>query len=300
MLANNHQLLGSNSRLVLLGTGGGPSIKKARAQPSNALIIEGRVYIIDAGNGVSRQMALANISPKDIQGVFITHNHSDHVADYGTLLLRAWQSGLQEPVHTFGPTPLEEMTSRYLEYMKWVIEQRTVQRDRPHLKDLILAQNISNQEPIFEDGGLTVSATEVSHGTLRPAYAFRFQTPSWTVVFSGDTTRSDNLCELARDADILVHEAINPDAVDSMVEQHYPGNDSFRRALIEGHTPVEEVGQLAEEAGVKKLVLTHLVPSGMPDFDRPEIWLDGARKHFHGDIVVGEDLLEMEISPQRV
>ena len=300
MLSHNNQHLKLNSRLVLLGTGGGPSIKKARAQPSNALIIGSDVFIIDAGNGVSRQMALADISPQDIQGVFITHNHSDHVADYGTLLLRAWQSGLREPVHTFGPSPIEEMTSRYLEYMKWVIEQRTVEKDRPHLRDLILAQNISDQEPLFEHGFLTVSATEVSHGALRPAYAFRFQTPSWSVVFSGDTARSGNLRNLAKDADILVHEAINPDAVDSMVEQHFPGNDSFRKALIDGHTPVEEVGLLAQEAGVKKLILTHLVPSGIPDFDRPEIWLEGAGKHFHGEIVVGEDLLEVEICPQRI
>ena len=76
------------TRLVLLGTAGGPAIKKARAQPANALIVNGAVYIIDTSDGVSRQTALADISPIALRAVFITHLHSDHVADYGTLLLR--------------------------------------------------------------------------------------------------------------------------------------------------------------------------------------------------------------------
>src|SRR5262249_1917429 len=72
----------AGTRLILLGTAGGPALKKARAQPANALLVNGGVYIIDAGNGVARQMALADISPKALRAVFITHNHSDHVADY--------------------------------------------------------------------------------------------------------------------------------------------------------------------------------------------------------------------------
>ena len=103
----------NRTRLILLGTAGGPSLKKARGQPCNALVVDGSVYIIDAGNGVCRQMALAGIAPLALRAVFITHNHSDHVADYGTLLLRSWISGRKTAVDTFGPPPLEQMTSMF-------------------------------------------------------------------------------------------------------------------------------------------------------------------------------------------
>ncbi len=82
-----------NSELVLLGTGGGPRIWAARSQPASALIVDGTVYIIDAGDGVTAQLAKSEIDTNAIKAIFITTNHSDHVADYGTLLLRTWQSG---------------------------------------------------------------------------------------------------------------------------------------------------------------------------------------------------------------
>ena len=127
----------AGTRLVLLGTAGGPSLKATRAQPANALIVNGAVYIIDAGNGVCGQMALAHISPRALRAVFITHNHSDHVADYGTLLLRAWTSGLKTPVDTFGPPPLEDMTRSYLQYMDWDIQVRMVDEGRMPFADFI-------------------------------------------------------------------------------------------------------------------------------------------------------------------
>ena len=74
------------AELVLLGTGGGPRIWAARSQPASAIIVDGIVYIVDAGNGVTVQLAKAGIDTNAIKSVFITHNHSDHVADYGTLV----------------------------------------------------------------------------------------------------------------------------------------------------------------------------------------------------------------------
>lgn len=113
-------------RLVLLGTGGGPAVKASRAQPANAVVVNGAVYVVDAGDGVARQMALAGLSVTALRAVFITHHHSDHNADYGTLLLRSWASGLRRPVATYGPPPLEQITRSYLEYMDWDVRLRAV------------------------------------------------------------------------------------------------------------------------------------------------------------------------------
>src|SRR5689334_12643954 len=135
----------TGTRLVLLGTAGGPSIKKSRAQPANALIVNGSVYIIDAGNGVARQMALADVSPQALRAVFITHLHSDHTADYGTLLLRAWLTGLKKPVDTYGPAPLEDMTRAYMRYMEWDIQLRISDEHRSPFAPLVRAHNIADE-----------------------------------------------------------------------------------------------------------------------------------------------------------
>ena len=282
------------TRLVLLGTAGGPSIKRSRAQPANALIVNGSVYIIDAGNGVARQMALANISPQALRAVFITHLHSDHTADYGTLLLRAWLTGLKNPVDTYGPAPIEEMTRAYMRYMDWDIQLRTSDENRPPFAALVRAHNIAAEGVVFQDENVKVTAVEVPHGAAKASYAFRFDTPTRSIVFSGDTSRSSSLVRLAKGADILVHEVLNTEGVDAAIGIGGGGaNEALKRHIIEAHTPIEEVGQVAHDAGVKKLVLTHFVPS-LPAFDKPEIWLRGARKFYGGEIIVGQDLLNVE------
>jgi ribonuclease BN (tRNA processing enzyme) len=284
----------TGTHLILLGTAGGPSIKKARAQPASALIVNGSVYIIDTGNGVGRQMALAGIAPQALRAVFITHNHSDHVADYGTLLLRAWQSGLKKPVDTFGPPPLVSMTRSYMQYMDWDIQLRIKDENRPPFEPLVRPHDITREGIIFQDDNVRVTAAEVSHGAAKPAYAFRFDTADRSIVFSGDTSKSANLVKLAKGADVLVHEILNVDAVDAMVQATDPGNAELKRHIIEAHSPVADVGAVATEAGVKKLVLTHILPTGQAQWDRPELWMQEVGKVFKGEIVVGEDLMEIK------
>lgn len=283
----------ADTRLVLLGTAGGPAVKKTRAQPANAVVVNGDIYIVDAGDGVSRQMALAGLSMKDLRAIFITHHHSDHVADYGTLLLRAMASGLKEPVESYGPPPLLGMTESYLDYMRWDVELRVKDEGRPHLKGFVKAHEITGPGVIYEDDNVRVTAATVPHGAARPSYAYRFDTPGLSIVFSGDTSRSVALIELAEGADILVHEVLNSDAVDATVNRTDPGNEALRRHIIEAHTTMQEVGEVAAAAGVRRLVLSHFVPADIPAYDRPEIWLRGVRETFDGEIVVGEDLMEI-------
>ena len=113
----------SRTRLILLGTAGGPSPKQTRSAPANAVVVDDAVYVVDAGNGVARQLVLAGLTPRDLRAVFITHHHSDHNADYGNLLLLAWTAGMK-PVDTYGPPPLSRMTELFLELNAPDIELR--------------------------------------------------------------------------------------------------------------------------------------------------------------------------------
>ena len=101
------------SRLILLGTAGGPTPKKTRSGPSQIVVVGDRGYVVDCGDGVARQMMLAGVF-RTLRHIFITHHHSDHTADYGNLLLLAWGDNLTTPVDTWGPPPLHRITHAVL------------------------------------------------------------------------------------------------------------------------------------------------------------------------------------------
>src|SRR5262245_24918832 len=103
------------TRLILLGTGGGPRPKKLASSPANVIVVDGILYVVDCGDGVARQIVSANLPLTALRHVFITHQHSDHNADYGNLLLLGWAAGLRTPVDTWGPPPLEKMTALFFE-----------------------------------------------------------------------------------------------------------------------------------------------------------------------------------------
>jgi ribonuclease BN (tRNA processing enzyme) len=132
-----------------------------------------------------------------------------------------------------------------------------------------------------------VTAALANHNSV-PNYAFRFDTPDRSFVFSGDTARSERLIALARGADVLVHEALYLPAVPRMKDGNAP---ALREHLLKGHTATEDVGRIAAAAGVKTVVLAHLVPA-FPDIT-DAMWADGVRKHFDGEIIIGRDLMEI-------
>ena len=276
------------TRVILLGTAGGPFPKRGRSAPASVLVIDDVAYVVDCGNGVARQMVLAGLDLSRLRHVFITHHHSDYNADFGTLLLLAWTAGLKTPVDTWGPPPLARMTELFFEMSAPDIDVRIADEARPPLKPLVHPHEVNEAGIVLKDERVTVRCAVVHHPMVPVALGYRFDGPDRAVVFSGDTTRSDALIALARGADVLVHEVLYPDIY---AEAAAANARSIAKHIIESHTPVEEVGRLAQEAGVKTLVLTHFVPDANDAAERS--WLPLARRHFKGQVIVGRDLLEI-------
>jgi ribonuclease BN (tRNA processing enzyme) len=279
------------SRLILLGTAGGPTPKPDRAAPAQAIVIDDAVYVVDCGNGVARQLVMARLSLGSLRSVFITHHHSDHNADYGNLLLLAWGSDLTIPVDTFGPPPLAAMTRHFLALNDYDIRTRMADETRPPLEPLIRPHELTEDGWVTADENVRVTAALVEHPPVVPAFAYRFDCPDRSIVISGDTRPSDNLVELARDADVLVHEVMHVPSLESLIARE-PNAKTLREHLLASHTSTEQVGRVATEAGVKTLVLSHFVPGGYP-FLPDEMWYDAVRPHFSGTLVVGHDLQEI-------
>jgi ribonuclease BN (tRNA processing enzyme) len=276
------------SRVVLLGTKGGPTPSAVRAPASVAIVVDDHLYQVDAPNGVAGQLAKASIKLDALDQLFITHNHSDHVIDAGSLLVLAWGAGLKSPVGVHGPTPLKQIVALSLAASRYDIAARMREEGRPPLDPLISVREAATGGLVFQDSHVRVTSTLVDHYTVKPAFAYRFEIPGRSVVISGDTTYSDNLVRLARGADVLIHEAMYEPAIGQLAGENAP---RLREHLIRSHATTEQVGLVAARAGVKKLVLSHLVPAFPTITDA--MWLEGVRKYYHGEAVVGRDLMEV-------
>jgi ribonuclease BN (tRNA processing enzyme) len=281
----------SKTRLILLGTGGGPRPKKQNQAASQVIIVNDVLYVVDCGDGVARQLTLAGLALTSLRHVFITHHHSDHNADYGNLLLLAWATGLRTRVDTWGPPPLEQITRLFFEMNAYDIDIRIADEGRVPLVPLVHPHERRAPGVVLQDDNVKVTCALVEHPLVAPAFAYRFDTADRSIVISGDTARSDNLVALARGADVLVHEAMYLPAVDRLVAR-VPNAATLKRHLLASHTSAEDCGRVAAAAGVKTLVLSHFVPPDDP-LTTEQMWLDAARSTFSGTVIVGRDLMEI-------
>ncbi len=281
----------SGTRLILLGTTGGPRPKADRAATSQVIVINDDAYVIDCGDGVARQLVAAGVSLQRLRKVFITHHHSDHNADYGNLLLLSWAAGLRTNVQTYGPPPLTRMTELYFEMNAFDIDTRIADEGRVPLVPLVQPTEITAGGVISDDGNVKVTAALVDHPPVVPAFAYRFDTPDRSIVISGDTAYSENLVALARGADVLVHEVLYVPGIERTVARA-PNASRLLQHIIGSHTEAADVGKLAAEADVGTLVLSHLVPGDDP-LVTEETFRTEAARHFSGEIVVGRDLMEI-------
>lgn len=281
----------SRTRLILLGTGGGPRPRAATSAPAQVIIANGVPYVVDCGDGVSRQLVTAGVPLTTLRHIFITHHHSDHNADYGNLIFLSWATGLRTQVDSWGPPPLAEMTRLFFEMNAFDIKTRIADEGRVSPVALVRVHELTGGGVVMQDENVTVTAAVISHPPIQHAFAYRFDAPDRSIVISGDTAVSKDLIALAKDADVLVHEALWVPAVDRIVAK-IPNATTLKQHIIDSHTSAEDCGKVAAAAGVKTLVLSHLVPSDDPAVT-DQIWIDAAKKHFNGNVIVGKDLMEI-------
>lgn len=279
------------TRLILLGTGGGPRPRAASSGSAQVIVADGAAHVIDCGDGVARQLVMAGVPLASLRHVFVTHQHSDHTADYGNLIWLAWAAGLRTRVDAWGPPPLERMTRLFLEMNRTDLDARVADEGRVALPPLVRAHDLRRQGVVVRDDRMTVTSALVDHPPLVPAFAYRFDAPGRSIVISGDTRPSDNLQRLAGGADVLVHAVMYPAAIDRLVAR-VPNASALKASILGHQTPVEDAGRIAQAAGVKTLVLSHLVPADDPEVT-DQMWVDAARVHFRGSVILGRDLLEI-------
>lgn len=286
------------SRIILMGSKGGPAIRPGGPQPtSHLLVIADRIYVIDCGLGVTRGFVDAGYHLARLSTIFITHHHSDHNLEFGNLVHTAWTAGLSTPVTIWGPRGMRRMTQAFLELNRFDIETRIADEGRPDLAGLITTHDYA-EGIVGDDGVVRVTALRNNHPPIVDSFALRFDFRDESgkprsVVFSGDTTYLPALAEFARGADVLLHEAMYGPGVDALVARVKNGS-RLKEHLVASHSLVEEAGRIAATAQVGKLVLNHLIPADDPDV-RPEHWRQAIAATWGGPLEVGRDGLSIEI-----
>lgn len=296
------------TKLILLGTAAGPVTKTTRSQPATAIVVDGKVYLFDVGNGALRQLAQAGYSVSDVAGIFITHNHFDHNADLGSVMAFRWMAGKDQPVPIIGPPGTAAVAAAHLaafrhseEIFAAVVPGRKLPKLNPQFP---VREGIGGQ--LFKDDRITVTATENSHYSMQyksaAAYgrdrsiSYRIQTPDRVIVITGDTGKSDALQALAKDADILVSEVLDVEAIEAYVAKRSAAEnwsdkqkqDTLRHHM-QGHLPARDLGRMAAAANVKNVVLTHFVPTSPTSLDTSVVEAQ-VRETFGGTVVGGVDL----------
>jgi ribonuclease BN (tRNA processing enzyme) len=300
----------TGTQLVLLGTQGGPNVNVRRSQASNAIIVDGRPYLVDCGYGAVRGLVAAGIGYAQLGTAFITHLHDDHTADVAALLTLQWTGNKTQPTDIYGPYGTAAMVDAAIAFTKANTDIRVTDEGRKTRPEQIFHGHDVPAQPnpvqVFKDDRITVTATENTHYPERAkaamphrSIAYRVQTATRSIVISGDTAYSKNLVGLARGADLFVCEIIDQPQYEANLTQARAqaaaGNqNSVAQHVVETHSNNEAVGRMAAEAGVKSVVLTHLLPGSnrntvqeYPDSS----YIEGVRKFFSGQVIVGRDLM---------
>ncbi len=279
--------------------------RKDRAQSSNLLIINGTLYLIDAGDGATRRIVQAGYDFRKVGKIFITHPHSDHDNGLATLMNSEWEYQRAEPIDIYGGG-VEALVKGALDYLTPNADIRwtKARNGRWRIRSMVM---ISVPGLIYQDANVKVTAVENTHFHFKPgmppygkysSYSFRFETPGSVVFFTGDTGPSDAVVDLAKGADLYVTETTSPEDVielfkrsgawqqKSAVEQ-----EGFLRHMHEEHVTPEDIGKMAAKAGVKAVVMSHLGPTINPNDDYQR-YIDEAKKYYSGPITIAKDLMK--------
>jgi ribonuclease Z len=282
--------------VVFLGTGS-PIPSPDRCGCGHVIVAGESNVLVDCGYGSARRLMLAGIIPSQIDTAVFTHMHTDHITDVPDFLNMRWTSGATKPLQVFGPTGTKKMIDGFLMALEDDIRFRTAHHPGKLHPDGIKVE--VTEVPATPDArtfasaaGLTLESFEVDHFPVVPALGYRFRFDGRSAVLSGDTSMCDSLLAAAQGADLLVSDALNPVMFQQFTERVRairPLAASLFDDVPSYHISTPEVAALARDAGVGKLVLSHLLPN-LPNNPEMEAQFSaGMSDVFSGPIHIARD-----------
>lgn len=276
---------GQTIKVTLLGTGS-PLPVIERFGPSILVEAADQKFIFDTGRGALQRLRQADVKYKDINGVFFTHLHSDHVVGFPDLWLTGWLTGQRiAPLQVWGPKGTKKMISNLEKAFEFDIKARIADKTGLSAGVVIKAGDIK-EGVVFENNGVKITAFEVDHERVKPAFGYRIDYAGRSVVLSGDTRFSENLIRYSKDVDLLIHEVVSPEV---LARLKFPAELS--KTIIDYHTTPEQAGEVFFRVKPKLAVFSHII---QPNATRQDI-IPPTRKTYNGAVELGEDLMVIEV-----
>ncbi len=281
-------------RVTLLGTGR-PTPLHDRFEAATLVEAGDQVLLFDAGRGVAIRIWQLGMPLREVDAVFITHFHHDHISGLADLWLTGWLPPAfgqrTEPLRIWGPEGLHDVTEGLEAAYKRDIDIRVPDENLPREAATFDVTEFTGDGVVYERDGVKVTAFAVDHGALiKPACGYRIDYAGHSVVISGDTRYDAHIAEIGRGVDVLIHEVVT--GRERLYAEH-PELINIR----DHHTTPEQAGRIFAAAKPKLAVYTHLVnlgAPGIPVVDNEDIVAE-TRRSYDGPLVVGHDLMGIEI-----
>lgn len=280
---------------------GSPLPDRTRGGPCTAVVAGGRLFVFDAGDGATETLARMGLQPARIEAVFLTHFHSDHIDGLGGLAVQRWAtSASTAPIPLYGGDGVDRIANGLREAYAFDSAHRVAHHGAavvppggegyaPHPFTIAEGEDTAL---VYDEAGVRISAIRIDHGPVRPAFGYRVDYNGRSLVISGDTAPSRALARAAQDADLLVHEALAPELVAIMEENadalNQPGVARIFHDIPDYHTSPQAAADLASEADVGALALTHIIPP-LPISILEGPFLGDARRRFDGPLWIMRD-----------
>jgi ribonuclease Z len=276
-------------RVTLLGTGSPPP-RMDRFGPSTLIEVGEQKFLFDCGRGAAQRLQQIGIPFTQLDRLLLTHLHSDHLVGIPDLWLSGWIFGRATPFRVWGPEGAQSLMHHLEQAFQADIHIRRDLDERFPAEGIETPTVEFEEGVVYEEAGVKITAFNVDHRPVEPAFGFRIEHAGRTVVLSGDTTYAENLVRFAHGADLLVHEVCAPEA---MRKQSFRSAETTQR-IIDHHTTPEQAGRLFSAIRPRLAVFSHIVgPSNCED----EL-LAGTRAAYDGPFEVGHDLMTIEVGEE--